>query len=190
MTTVSRRTLIVTASLLIAAFAAFAAWSWSSQDRQASASAHSSAGNTSTPSADTPTSGASTPTPSATVPSPTKPSISSPAPSGPSKVPAPGPARVTVVTTFAGWNATSGAVEVGGYAAVVEPVGTCTSPADPRQPGRHAQAHRHRGRDDCRLRRVLRPPEASSPRASGRPCSRTPPRGPPVQATAVTVQVP
>ena len=31
-----------------------------------------------------------------------------------------------MVTTFAGWNATSGAVEVGGYATVVEPVGTCT----------------------------------------------------------------
>lgn len=31
-----------------------------------------------------------------------------------------------MVTTFAGWNATSRAVEVGGYAAVVEPVGTCT----------------------------------------------------------------
>lgn len=31
-----------------------------------------------------------------------------------------------MTTTFAGWNAASGAVEVGGYAAVVEPVGTCT----------------------------------------------------------------
>jgi hypothetical protein len=31
-----------------------------------------------------------------------------------------------VVTTFAGWNGLSHAVEVGGYAAVVEPVGTCT----------------------------------------------------------------
>jgi hypothetical protein len=35
-------------------------------------------------------------------------------------------ARVDVVTTFAGWNGLSHAVEVGGYAAVVEPVGTCT----------------------------------------------------------------
>jgi hypothetical protein len=30
------------------------------------------------------------------------------------------------MTTFAGWNTTSGAVEVGGYATVVEPAGTCT----------------------------------------------------------------
>jgi hypothetical protein len=37
-----------------------------------------------------------------------------------------GPARVGVVTTFAGWNTTASAVEVGGYANVVEPVGTCT----------------------------------------------------------------
>lgn len=29
-------------------------------------------------------------------------------------------------TTFAGWNAISGAVEVGGYVTVVEVVGTCT----------------------------------------------------------------
>jgi len=33
---------------------------------------------------------------------------------------------VHVVTTFASWNATSRAVEVGGYASVVEPAGTCT----------------------------------------------------------------
>lgn len=31
-----------------------------------------------------------------------------------------------MTTTFAAWNATPGAVEVGGYVAVVEPVGTCT----------------------------------------------------------------
>lgn len=31
-----------------------------------------------------------------------------------------------MVTTFSGWNATSHAVEVGGYAAVVEPPGACT----------------------------------------------------------------
>ncbi len=30
------------------------------------------------------------------------------------------------MTTFSGWNATSRAVEVGGYATVVEPVGTCS----------------------------------------------------------------
>ena len=49
-----------------------------------------------------------------------------PASKAPSKVPTSKPTRVDVTTTFAGWNATSGAVEVGGYAAVVEPVGACT----------------------------------------------------------------
>jgi len=34
--------------------------------------------------------------------------------------------KADVTTTFAAWNATPGAVEVGGYVAVVEPVGTCT----------------------------------------------------------------
>jgi hypothetical protein len=48
-----------------------------------------------------------------------------------STTPAPKPttralAPVQVQTTFAEWNAISGAVEVGGYATVVEPGGTCT----------------------------------------------------------------
>jgi phosphoribosylformylglycinamidine (FGAM) synthase-like amidotransferase family enzyme len=49
-----------------------------------------------------------------------------PAPKGPSPTLAPKLRRVHVVTTFAGWNATSGSVEVGGYATVVERAGTCT----------------------------------------------------------------
>jgi len=128
MTTRSRRTMIVSASLLVAAIAALLAWSGFSSHLQTSAS--SSAGSTSTPSASTtPTPSATTASPSASTPSPTKPSAPSsttPAPNGPSQVPVSGPARVSVVTTFAGWNPTSRAVEVGGYAAVVEPVGTCT----------------------------------------------------------------
>jgi cytoskeletal protein RodZ len=123
MTTGSRRTLIVSASLLIAVVAAFVAWSWSSPNPQAPASARASTGGTSTPSAST------APTPSANTPSSTVPSAvpaAPPTPKGPSTVSASKPARVDVVTTFAGWNATSRAVEVGGYAAVVEPVGTCT----------------------------------------------------------------
>jgi hypothetical protein len=123
MTTRSRRTLIVSASLLIAGVATFVGWSWSSPDPQAAASARRSAESTSAPIAST------TPTPSASTPSSTQPSAASsttPAREGPSQVPASEPARVAVVTTFAGWNATSRAIEVGGYATVVEPVGTCT----------------------------------------------------------------
>jgi hypothetical protein len=65
--------------------------------------------------------GASTaPTPSAPKPTPSKQSTAA-------RTTAATQARqVHVVTTFAGWNATSSAVEVGGYAIVVEPVGTCT----------------------------------------------------------------
>jgi hypothetical protein len=123
MTTRSRGTLIVSASLLIAVVAAFVAWSWSSPSPQAPASARASTGSTSTPSAST------APTRSADTPASTVPSAAPAAPAtakGPSNVPASEPARVDVVTTFAGWNTTSRAVEVGGYAAVVEPVGTCT----------------------------------------------------------------
>jgi hypothetical protein len=126
MTTRSRGTLIVSASLLIAVVAAFVAWSWSSPSPQAPASARASTGSTSTPSASTaPTRSADTP--ASTVPSAAPAAPAAPATAkGPSNVPASEPARVDVVTTFAGWNTTSRAVEVGGYAAVVEPVGTCT----------------------------------------------------------------
>lgn len=123
MTTRSRRTLIVLAALLITGIAAFVGWPRSSPDLPASASARSSAGSISSPSAST------APSPSASTPSSTEPSAVSsttPAPKGPGTVPAAKPAGVNVVTTFAGWNAMSRAVEVGGYAAVVEPVGTCT----------------------------------------------------------------
>lgn len=134
MTTRGRRTWIVSGSLLIVAVGAFLAWSSSSAGPQASASASGSAESTSTPgpsTATTPsvstatargTSTATTPNPSTPAPVPTR----TPAPGGHGTVPPPVLARVEVVTTFAGWNATSRAVQVGGYAAVVEPVGTCT----------------------------------------------------------------
>ena len=65
------------------------------------------------------------PTPSVTSPAtPSAASTTSPVSTGPS--PTPKLKRVDVTTTFAGWNAISGAVEVGGYASVVEPPGTCT----------------------------------------------------------------
>jgi hypothetical protein len=46
-----------------------------------------------------------------------------PAPS--TTTPPPDLATVDVVVTFSGWNATTAAVEVGGYAATVESGGTC-----------------------------------------------------------------
>jgi hypothetical protein len=107
------------ASLLAVATVA----SCSSADPKAAAAASSPAGGTFTPSASTgPNTSVSTP--SAT--EPPSPSSTAPVPKGPSPTLAPKLRRVHVVTTFAGWNATSGAVEVGGYANVVEPVGTCT----------------------------------------------------------------
>jgi hypothetical protein len=132
MNTRTRRTLIVSGSLLVAVATAFVAWSSAFSNPQTSANAPSSAEKTApTPSANAaPTPGTSaSPTPRASVPSPTKPSAVSsttPAPKGPSPVPVSGPAHIGVVTTFAGWNTTASAVEVGGYANVVEPVGTCT----------------------------------------------------------------
>ncbi|MEP7191483.1 MAG: hypothetical protein ABI903_01310 [Actinomycetota bacterium] len=125
MTTRGRRTLIASASVLLVAIAAiaavvtFASSPQSSPSGQGPANTRSSAGGTSTPSAGT------SPAPGASAPSPTAPSVT-PAPSVSTVVPASKPARVDVVTTFAGWNGLSHAVEVGGYAAVVEPVGTCT----------------------------------------------------------------
>lgn len=119
----SRRTMIVLPSLLLAGVVLVVVASCSSPDPRPSATPNGAAASTSSPSA-TPTSGPSASSPS--TPSTSAPSSTSPAPAGPSQVPAPKPRQVNVMTTFAGWNATSGAVEVGGYANVVEPVGTCT----------------------------------------------------------------
>ena len=108
-------------SLLLAGVVLVVVASCSSPDPKPSATANGAAASTSSPSA-TPT-----PDPSASptvTPSASAPSATSPTSAGPSPVPK--PRRVNVTTTFAGWNATSGAVEVGGYATVVEPAGTCT----------------------------------------------------------------
>lgn len=120
MHTRSRRTLWVLASLLGVAVFVVATVSGcaSSPDPVASATA-SPTGNTSSISAGTAT------TPSISPPRPTEPPATTstkPAPKATTRTLAP----VQVQTTFAGWNTTSGAVEVGGYATVVEPAGTCT----------------------------------------------------------------
>jgi hypothetical protein len=129
MTARARRTLIVSASVLLVAIAAiaailtFTASPPSSPAVQGSATASSSEGGTSTPSANpAPTPQASTPSPAAPTTAPT----GAPAPAGSTAVRVSKLARVDVVTTFAGWNGLSHAVEVGGYAAVVEPAGMCT----------------------------------------------------------------
>lgn len=121
MNTRSRRTMIVSPSLLVAGVAVVVLASCSSPDAKTAAVAGNTAGSTFSPSETT------TSTPSVSPP-PTTVAASSQVPTskGPSQVPASKTKRVDVVTTFAGWNATSNAVEVGGYAAVVEPVGTCT----------------------------------------------------------------
>jgi hypothetical protein len=107
-------------SLFVAGVAAVVVVSCSSPDPKASATASPTEITSSQSETPTPDPSASPPvTPSASAPSAT-----SPASAGPSQVPK--PRRVNVTTTFAGWNATSGAVEVGGYATVVEPAGTCT----------------------------------------------------------------
>jgi hypothetical protein len=95
-------------------------WSSASSDPEHSATASSPGRSTSFPSASmapTPSTSRSstTPTPSASTVFASK---------KPTHVPT--PKAVDVVTTFAGWNAASQAVEIGGYAAVVERAGTCT----------------------------------------------------------------
>jgi hypothetical protein len=117
----SRRTMIVSPSLLVVGVAVVVLASCSSPDAKTSAIAGNTAGSTFSPN------GTTTSTPSVSPP-PSAVATSSQVPVSklPSQVPASKPKRVDVVTTFAGWNATSGAVEVGGYATVVEPVGTCT----------------------------------------------------------------
>jgi hypothetical protein len=114
-----RRTKIVLAPLLasIASIAVVAACS--TPDQRPNTTATSGAPSTSTTHTSTTSAGAA-PTPSADTPS------SSMRPSAPTTAASSPPGRVRVVTTFAGWNAKSGAVEVGGYAIVVEPVGRCT----------------------------------------------------------------
>ena len=90
---------------------------WSSPDPRPSAKAGSTTAISTTASRSSPSASTAS-IPSASTPSSTgRPAESTTTPQ---------PRRVQVVTTFAGWNATSGAVEVGGYATVVERAGTCT----------------------------------------------------------------
>ena len=130
MNTHNRRTLVVLASLLAATVVAVAStlvassvwWSSSSPGPEHSPTASSPTASTSFPST------SMAPTPSTTRPSPTDTASASTASASkePTQVPVSEPKPVDVVTTFAGWNATSRAVEVGGYATVVERAGTCT----------------------------------------------------------------
>ena len=113
--------MIVLPSLLLAGAVLVVVASCSSPNTTSASAASVPPGSPSSPSASTESAPSADPLLS-TVSAPSQ----APASKGPSQVPASKPKRVDVVTTFAGWNATSGAVEVGGYATVVEPVGTCT----------------------------------------------------------------
>ena len=117
----SRRTMIFPPSLLVAGVAVVVVASCSSPNTTSASAASVPPGSPSSPSASTESAPSADP-PLSTVSAPSQ----APASKGPSQVPASKPKRVDVVTTFAGWNATSGAVEVGGYATVVEPVGACS----------------------------------------------------------------
>jgi hypothetical protein len=111
-------TVVVVAGTLVASSAW---WSSSSPRPERSAAASRPTASTSFPSA------SKAPSPSTDRPQPIgTPSASTIASKELTQVPAPEPRTVAVVTSFAGWNATSSAVEVGGYAAVVERAGTCT----------------------------------------------------------------
>jgi hypothetical protein len=116
----SRLTVIAMPPLFVVGVAAVVVASCSSPDPKASATASAAESTSSQSETLTPDPNASPPV----TPSGGAPSATSPASAGPSQVPK--PRRVNVTTTFAGWNATTATVEVGGYAAVVEPVGTCT----------------------------------------------------------------
>jgi hypothetical protein len=116
-----RRTRFVLAPLLVTVVVMVVA-SCSSRDAKLSTTASSQAVSTSAPSPST----APAPSPSTA----STPSTHTPTPTLQSTVArttvAPQTRQVRVVTSFAGWNAATRAVEVGGYAIVVEPAGTCT----------------------------------------------------------------
>lgn len=130
-----RAVVVATAALLSAAVAAGGVWALTRDEQAPPAAAVSSPASTpsTTPSPGSPTSPAPGPTP--TVPRPT---AAAPGAVPPAEEDGPGdgsggegegevqPRDVDVVTTFAGWNAATGAVEVGAYVALVEQPGTCT----------------------------------------------------------------
>jgi hypothetical protein len=121
------RRAVVTAVAVAVVVVAVLVW-WAVARDEADAGASPSPSGTS----DAPT---RTPEPTPTALATTAPADPDPAPAEPAEptqpgtdpvAPAPGIATVDVVTTYAGWNATSGAVEVGAYAAAVEAGATCT----------------------------------------------------------------
>jgi hypothetical protein len=117
-----RRTRFVLAPLLVTV-AVMVVASCSSQAAKLRTTASSQAVSTSAPSPSTapvPSPGTADTTAGTPTPNPTVQSTAA------RTTAAPNTKQVRVVTTFAGWNATTRAVEVGGYAIVVEPVGTCT----------------------------------------------------------------
>lgn len=124
----NRRVVVVTTVVVVAvALVAALVWWFVARDDADPAAAPSPSATSAAP---TPTA-----TPSPTASATTDPAEPAPAPAEPAEpeepgtdpvAPAPGLAMVDVVTTYAGWNATSGAVEVGAYAAAVEAGATCT----------------------------------------------------------------
>ena len=124
-----RRTpLVIAAAVAIAVAVAFALVLVRAGGDDAPAEAPTSASpTTATPTTPAPsTTPSPAPAPSGT-PAPAPDPAEPPATAPPAAPPAePGLAAVQVVTTYAGWNALSGSVEVGAYAATVESPGTCT----------------------------------------------------------------
>jgi hypothetical protein len=124
---VTRRQAILAGAAAVLVAGGAATWWWAAADEPAPRPAPgATASTTPAPVPATPTG-----TPLATAePAPAEPApVPDPAPSadpGPRPEPAPGAAGVEVVTTYAGWNALSGAVEVGAYVPVVESDGVCT----------------------------------------------------------------
>lgn len=118
----ARRTAVIVAAVVAAAALLAVAWWLFLRD------------DSPTPEASpTVTSSAPSPTPTSTPsmpvtpePEPTEQPPATTAPEQPSTPEQPGTVTVDVVTTYAGWNALSSALEAGAYATVVEADGVCT----------------------------------------------------------------
>ena len=116
----------VSAAALLALAAGFAWWVLSGDDEVAQAPTPG-ASSTAPPSAQP----SETPSSTSTEPSRAAPSVApTPTPPGPQTPAAPGAGdertEVTVIVTFADWDAAAGVVEVGAYAAATGESGTCT----------------------------------------------------------------
>jgi hypothetical protein len=124
----NRRALVIAVAVAVVLVAALVWWAVARGDAEPAAVP--APGVTTT--APSPTSTAA-PSPSGTpTPAPVDPGTAPTQPAEPAQpgsdpvAPAPGLATVDVVTTYAGWNDASGAVEVGAYATSVEDGATCT----------------------------------------------------------------